>query len=111
MAEGIDLLIAQAPTHSWSVTSNCVVDTAAPDPNACVNGSPRLRAIALVDPADVPGSGQLEMPIVSWAGVFVDGREGNLVRVRFTGFAGTDPVDGGSTGSSGALAKVVRLTR
>jgi len=111
VAEGIDLLIAAAPTHSWSVTSNCIVDVAAPDPNACVDGSPRVRAIALVDPADVPGSGQLQMPVVGWAAVFVAAREGNLIHVRFTGFAGTDPVDGGSTGSSGALAKVIRLVR
>jgi len=109
MAEGIDLLVAQAPTHAWSVAGSCVIDTAAADPNACVDGSPRLRAVALVDPAAVPGTGQLEVPVVNWAGIFIAGREGNLVRVRFTGFAGLDPVTGGSAGSSGALAKTIRL--
>lgn len=107
--QGVDALIAQAPTHAWNVTNKCVVDTAAPDPNLCLGGSPRLRPVPMMAPPDAPPKGgRTEAPIMNWAGVFVEGMQGNDVVVRFAGYSGVSPV-ASNTNNVVGLPRVIRL--
>ncbi|MDH3734385.1 MAG: pilus assembly protein TadG-related protein [Gemmatimonadota bacterium] len=107
--QGVNLLVAQAPTHEWSVANKCVIDGGPTgDPNICV-GSPRLRPVPMMAPPDAPGNGRTTVPIMNWAGVFVEGMSGNDVVVRFAGYSGFAVATGGSGGGSGALPKLIRL--
>lgn len=107
--QGIDALIAQAPTHAWHVANKCVVDTAAPDPNLCLGGSARLRPVPMMAPPDAPAKGgRKDVPIMNWAAVFVEGMQGNDVVVRFAGYSGVEPYQNPSGGVTG-LPKVIRL--
>lgn len=106
--QGVNALVAQAPTHAWDDTQNCIVDTAALDPTACLGASPRLRPVPMMAPPDAPASGRKDVPIVNWAGVFVEGMQGNDVVVRFHGYSGFQPVPIGGN-SNGSLNVVIRL--
>ena len=105
--QGVNAAIAQAPTHQWNVANKCVVD-AAVDPELCIGGSPRLWPVPMMAPPDAPGHGRKTVHIVNWAGVFLEGMQGNSVVVRFAGYSGVAPVPTGG-GSAGALPKVIRL--
>jgi len=105
--QGVNAAIAQAPSHAWNDVINCVVDTAV-DPDVCIGGSPRLRPVAMMAPPDAPGNGRKTVPIMNWAGVFLEGMQGNAVIVRFAGYSGVAPIPTGG-GSAGALAKIIRL--
>lgn len=106
--QGVNEAIAAAPTHAWNDTQECVVD-AAVDANLCLGGSPRLRPVPMMAPYDVPGAGRKNVIIRNWAGLFLEGMEGNNVIVRFAGYSGIAPIAGGPPGGSAALPKVLRL--
>lgn len=106
--QGVNALIAQAPTHAWHDGNKCVVDLAAPDPNLCLGGSPRLRPVPMMAPPDAPGNGRKTVPIMNWAGVFVAGMQGNDVIVRFAGYSGVSPV-ASNTNNAVGLPKIIRL--
>jgi Flp pilus assembly protein TadG len=104
--QGVDALVGLAPTHQWSVANNCVIDSAG-SPNICVS-SPRLRPVPMMAPPDAPGNGRKTVPIMNWAGVFVEGMRGNDVVVRFAGYSGFAAVTN-TSGNNGSLPKVIRL--
>lgn len=62
----------------------------------------------MMAPPDAPGNGRKTVPIMNWAGVFLEGMQGNNVVVRFAGYSGFAAVVNGS-GGAGALPKVIRL--
>lgn len=106
--QGVNALVAQAPTHAWHDGNNCVVDTAASDPNLCLGGSPRLRPVPMMAPPDAPANGRKDVPIMNWAGIFVEGMQGNDVIVRFAGYSGVNPIPFDQDHTVG-LPKVIRL--
>jgi len=109
--QGVDALVAQAPTHAWHDGNKCVVDTAAQDPSACLGGSPRLRPVPMMAPPDAPPKGgRVDVPIMNWAGLFVEGMQGNDVVVRFAGYSGVSPVPANSSNLHG-LPKIIRLVQ
>lgn len=104
--QGVTALIAQAPSHYWNDTHNCVIDSNGA-PNVCVS-SPRLRPAPMLAPPDAPANGRRNVPIMNWAGLFVEGMQGNDVIVRFAGYSGFG-VASTNPGGAGALPKVIRL--
>lgn len=107
--QGFDALIAQAPSHAWHVANECVVDTAAPDPTLCLGGSPRLRPVPMMAPPDAPPPGvSVQVPIMNWASVFVESRQGDEVFVRFAGYSGVLPIEDPDASLTG-LPKIIRL--
>ena len=57
----------------------------------------------------MPGAGRKNVTIRNWAGVFLEGMQGNEVVVRFAGYSGVAPIAGGPGGGAGALPKIIRL--
>lgn len=104
--QGVNALVAQAPDHVWSDAYRCVVDSNGPA-NVCV-ASPRLRPVPMMAPPDAPANGRREVPIMNWAGVFVEGMSGNDVVIRFAGYSGFG-VASTTGGGAGALPKTIRL--
>ncbi len=109
-AQGFKDLIDQAPSHRWHDGKQCVVDSAASDPNACIGGSPRIRPVPMMAPTDTPANGKKQVHIKNFAGVFVDRVQGNNVYVIFAGYSGITPAGGGGGGgTTPPILKTLRL--
>lgn len=106
--QGFTDLINQDPTAVW--------DPSAGDGKGCVthgdgvcSGSPRIRPLPLFDPRDAPDAGAKPLTIVNFAGLFVEGIQGNDIVGRFLGYTSVHPAaSADSTGAAG-LPKVLRL--
>ena len=108
--QGFKDLIDKDLTARWNTTMKCVVSAgheASADRAACRH-SDRIRPVPLFDPREAPDPGNKPFEFTNFAGIFVEGIEGQHVIGRWLGYTGVNPADPGEV-TAGPLFKVLRL--
>ncbi len=108
--QGIRDAISQDPNAAWNFNLNCVTDqgqSGSSNPAFC-RGSPRLRPMPMFDPTQAPDPGQKPFTFTNFAGVFLQGVQGQNVMAVFAGYAAVSAASGGS-GNTGPAVKILRL--
>jgi hypothetical protein len=111
--QGFRDLIAQDPSAVWNDVMDCIVDSGlefSTDASHC-RESPRVRPIPMFDPREEIVPGTNPFTFTNFAGVFVEGIQGQDVVARWIGYTGVDPTTYGSDGNAGPLFKVLRLVK
>lgn len=110
--QGFGDLIAQDPTAVWNEQLDCITDATdvlSSDGGAC-RSSPRIRPVPLFDPTAGPANGASSFSFTNFAGIFVEGIQGNDVVARWIGYTGVEPADAGEA-TAGPQFQVVQLIR
>lgn len=108
--QGFADLVDLDPNAAWNEQLDCVTDEAyrlSSDGSHC-RSSPRVRPIPMFDPTKGPANGHAGFEFTNFAGVFVEGRQGNDIYARWIGYRGVNPVDETGT-SAGPQFKVIQL--
>jgi len=108
--QGFQDLIDQDPHATWNNTMQCItndVDALSSDADAC-RSSPRVRPIPLFDPSKSPLNGAHPFKFTNFAGIFVEGFQGNNVIARWIGYTALRPASPNET-TAGPQFKVLRL--
>jgi hypothetical protein len=111
--QGFRDLIALDPNAVWNDGMDCIVDSGlefSTDASHC-RDSPRVRPIPMFDPREEPDAGSKPFTFTNFAGVFVEGIQGQDVIARWIGYTGVDPTTYGTDTSAGTLFKVLRLVK
>lgn len=101
--QGIQDLISQDPDAVWNSSLGCVTDSG----GSTCRGSPRIRPAPMFDPTQTPDPGMQPFTLTNYAGIFIQGMQGNDVIGIFLGYSGIGPAGTGST--SGPLIRTIRL--
>jgi len=110
--QGFQDLIAQDPHATWNSNMNCItdaVDVLSSDGNSC-RSSPRVRPVPLFDPSKSPLNGAHPFKFTNFAGIFVEGIQGNDVVARWIGYTALRPANPDET-TAGPQFKVLRLVK
>ncbi|MGD8496670.1 MAG: pilus assembly protein TadG-related protein [Gemmatimonadales bacterium] len=108
--QGFGDLIAQDPTAVWNEQLDCITDATdvlSSDGGSC-RSSPRIRPVPLFDPTSGPANGASSFSFTNFAGIFVEGIQGNDVVARWIGYSGFEPADPGEV-TAGPQFQVVQL--
>jgi hypothetical protein len=108
---GFENLINSDPGAVWNDGMKCVVDAGyeLSDNAEYCRGSSRIRPIPMFDPTDGPDNGAKPFEFSNFAGVFVEGIQGQNVVARWVGYQGLKPASPEGGTSAGSLLKVVQL--
>ena len=108
--QGFQDLYDLDPNATWNETLDCVTDAEyrlSGDASYCRN-SPRIRPMPMFDPTAGPANGHSSFKFTNFAGVFVEGLQGNNVYARWIGYRGFSPAsEEGPT--AGPAFKVLQL--
>lgn len=103
--QGFRDLIQQDPTVSWNSSQDCVVRG-----GDCTSSSPRIKPVVMISPEQLPIQGREPFTIENWAGMFVEGAQGQEFYGRFMGITGFNAAPDGEGSSSGnPLVETVQL--
>jgi len=108
--QGFEDLISQDPDDVWNSLQNCVTlsaDRLSAEGGVCKH-SKRVRPVPMFDPSNGPGDGAKPFQFTNFAGVFIEGIQGNNIIARWIGYRGLAPAAvGGPT--AGPQFKVLQL--
>lgn len=99
------------PDAVWNEQMDCVTDAAysmSSDGSHC-RSSPRVRPIPMFDPTKGPANGHSTFEFSNFAGVFVEGQQGNDIHARWIGYRGLSPAAEEVGTTSGPQFKVIQL--
>jgi len=108
--QGFQDLINQDPHAVWNSNMQCItddVDALSSNGDAC-RSSPRVRPVPLFDPSESPLNGAHPFKFTNFAGIFVEGFQGNNVIARWIGYTALNPASPNET-TAGPQFKVLRL--
>ena len=108
--QGFGDLIDQDPHAVWNAQMNCItdaVDALSSDGSAC-RSSPRVRPIPLFDPSTGPQTANDSFSFTNFAGLFIEGIQGNDVVARWIGYTALSPASSDET-TAGPQFKALRL--
>lgn len=108
--QGFQDLIGQDPHAVWNDNLQCItedVDVMSSYGSAC-RYSVRVRPVPLFDPSESPLNGAHPFKFTNFAGIFVEGIQGNDVIVRWIGYTALRPANPDET-TAGPQFKVLRL--
>jgi Flp pilus assembly protein TadG len=108
--QGFKDLIGEDPHAVWNENLNCITDAAeslSTDGGAC-RSSPRVRPVPLFDPRESPLNGAKPFTFTNFAGIFVEGFQGNNVIVRWIGYTALQPATEDDA-TAGPQFKVLQL--
>jgi hypothetical protein len=91
--QGFQDLVALDPDAVWNEQMHCitdVVDVLSSEGSAC-RSSIRVRPIPLFDPTKAPQTGSEGFTFTNFAGIFVEGIQGNEVHARWIGYTALNP--------------------
>lgn len=109
--QGFGDLIDQDPNAAWNEQMACVTDAAdvlSNDGSDC-RSSPRVRPVPMFDPTNGPANGRDGFTFTNFAGIFVEGIQGNNIIGRWIGYRGLDPASPNTGTSAGPQFKVLQL--
>lgn len=109
--QGFRDLIDLDPNAVWNEQMDCVTDSEhrlSTDGSYC-RPSPRVRPIPMFDPTAGPGNGHDSFKFTNFAGVFVEGFQGQDVMARWIGYRGLSPASEDTGTSAGPQFKVLQL--
>ena len=110
--QGFEDLISADPHAVWNSNMNCITDAAealSSDGNSC-RSSVRVRPVPLFDPSQSPLNGAHPFKFTNFAGIFVEGIQGNDIVARWIGYTALRPASPDET-TAGPQFKVLRLVR
>lgn len=110
--QGFQDLIAMDPHAVWNDNMKCVtdaVDVLSSEGSAC-RSSWRIRPIPLFDPTESPLNGAHPFKFTNFAGIFIEGIQGNNVMARWIGYTALKPASPDQT-TAGPQFKVLRLVK
>lgn len=108
--QGFGDLIGQDPHAVWNEQMNCItdaVDALSADGSAC-RSSPRMRPVPLFDPSKGPQTANEGFKFTNFAGIFVEGIQGNDVIARWIGYTALRPASPDET-TAGPQFRVLQL--
>jgi Flp pilus assembly protein TadG len=111
--QGFGDLIAQDPSAVWNEQLDCITDATdalSSNASAC-RSSPRIRPVPLFDPTSGPANGASTFAFTNFAGIFVEGIQGNEVVARWIGYTGVKPADPDVAVTAGPQFQVVQLIK
>ncbi len=91
--QGFQDLIDLDSNAVWNEQMHCItdaVDALSSDGDAC-RSSRRVRPIPLFDPSQAPQTGNEGFTFTNFAGIFVEGIQGNEVHARWIGYTALNP--------------------
>jgi len=97
--QGFQDLINQDPHAVWNSNMQCItddVDALSSNGDAC-RSSPRVRPVPLFDPSESPLNGAHPFKFTNFAGIFVEGFQGNNVIARWIGYTALNPASPNET--------------
>ncbi|MFW6084335.1 MAG: pilus assembly protein TadG-related protein [Gemmatimonadota bacterium] len=109
--QGFSDLEALDPNAVWNEQLDCVTDSEdalSTDGSAC-RSSPRIRPIPMFDPTKGPENGASGFEFTNFAGIFVEGKQGNEIVARWIGYRGVEPASPSAGTSAGPQFKVLQL--
>lgn len=110
--QGFQDLIGLDPHAVWNSNMRCVtdaVDILSSAGSAC-RSSWRIRPVPMFDPTESPLNGAHPFKFTNFAGIFIEGIQGNDVMARWIGYTALKPASPDQT-TAGPQFKVLRLVK
>ncbi|MEE8488127.1 MAG: pilus assembly protein TadG-related protein [Gemmatimonadota bacterium] len=110
--QGFQDLIGLDPHAVWNSNMQCVtdaVDILSSAGSAC-RSSWRIRPVPMFDPTESPLNGAHPFKFTNFAGIFIEGIQGNDVMARWIGYTALKPASPDQT-TAGPQFKVLRLVK